>query len=67
MPAIGRSCHELRITDRSQTWRIVYYIAAEAVVILDVFSKKTQVTPVGIIETCTRRLAAYLRATAEKE
>ena len=24
MPAIGRRCHELRIVDADQTWRIVY-------------------------------------------
>lgn len=38
---IGVQCHELRINDENQTWRIVYYLAADAVVILNVFSKKT--------------------------
>jgi len=33
MPAIGRQCHELRITDRDQTWRIVYHVAPDAIVI----------------------------------
>ena len=42
MPAIGRQCHELRIIDHDQTWRIVYHVARDAIVILDVFSKKTQ-------------------------
>ncbi|MBI4904100.1 MAG: type II toxin-antitoxin system RelE/ParE family toxin [Acidobacteria bacterium] len=41
MPVIGVQCHELRINDENQTWRIVYYLAADAVVILNVFSKKT--------------------------
>jgi len=36
MPMIGRQCHELRISDREQTWRIVYHVAPDAIVILDV-------------------------------
>jgi phage-related protein len=54
-------------TDRDQTWRIVYHVAPDAIVILDVFSKKAQTTPVQILEICRKRLAAYLRATADKE
>jgi phage-related protein len=67
MPAIGRQCHELRITDRDQTWRIVYHVTQGTIVILDVFSKKTQATPVQVVEVCQKRLAAYLRAISDKE
>jgi phage-related protein len=67
MPAIGRRCHELRIGDHDQTWRIVYHVAPDAVVILAVFSKKTEATPVQIIEVCRKRLAAYLQAISDKE
>ena len=67
MPVIGRQCHELRIGDRDQTWRIVYRVAQDAVVILEVFSKKSQTTPVQIIEVCQKRLAAYLPAISDKE
>ena len=67
MPAIGCQCHELRIGDHDQTWRIVYHLAPDAIVILDVFSKKTQATPVPIIEVCQKRLAAYLRAISDEE
>jgi phage-related protein len=48
IPAIGRQCHELRIIDRDQTWRIVYHVAQDAIVILDVFSKKTQTMPIRL-------------------
>jgi phage-related protein len=41
-PTIGARCHELRIVDRESTWRIVYRIDGGAIVILEVFSKKTQ-------------------------
>jgi len=67
MPMVGGQCHELRIIDRDQTWRIVYHVATDAVVILDVFSKKTQATPVQVLDVCRKRLASYLRAAAEKE
>jgi phage-related protein len=67
MPVVGRQCHELRISDHDQTWRIVYYVARDAVVILEVFSKKTQTTPVQIVKICQKRLAAYLRAISDKE
>jgi phage-related protein len=59
MPTIGGGCHELRIVDKNATWRIVYFLAQDAVVILDVFSKKTKETPKPVIEVCKRRLQAY--------
>ena len=40
MSSIGSQRHELRVNDENQTWRIVYHVAIDAVVILDVFSKK---------------------------
>ncbi len=67
MSVIGGQCHELRIVDRDQTWRIAYYIAPDAIVILDVFSKKTPTTPAKTLEICRKRLSAYLRAMAGKE
>lgn len=67
MPAIGSQCHELRVNDGGQSWRIVYHIATDAVVILEVFGKKTRTTPVPILEICRKRLAAYLRVVGDKE
>ena len=61
MPVIGARCHELRITDEGGTFRIIYRADAEAVVILDVFKKKTQQTPQSVIETCRHRLRDYDR------
>jgi phage-related protein len=59
MPSIGSRCHELRINDENSTWRIVYRVDADAVVILEVFSKKTAQTPRMVIENCKRRLKEY--------
>lgn len=59
MPSIGRRCHELRIPDEDATWRILYRLDPDAVVILEVFSKKTQQTPQHVITTCKERLKLY--------
>lgn len=59
MPTIGKGCHELRIQDSSTTWRIVYRIDSDAVVIIEVFSKTTRTTPLKVIETCQLRLKKY--------
>ena len=59
MPAIGARCHELRVTDADATWRIVYRLDSDAIVVLEVFSKKTTQTPKMVIETCQRRLRLY--------
>jgi phage-related protein len=59
MPSIGSHCHELRVNDANQTWRIIYRIDSDAIVILEVFSKKTQTTPRQVIETCRKRLDQY--------
>lgn len=67
LPAIGRRCHELRIVDEHATWRIVYRIAADAIVVVDVFSKKTQATPKSVLDACKRRLRAYDGIAGEKE
>ena len=59
MPANGPRCHELRINDISATWRIVYRRDADAIVIVEVFRKKTATTPESVIDTCRKRLRGY--------
>jgi phage-related protein len=59
MPAIGARCHELRLRDAGGTWRIIYRIDTDAIVILDVFQKKTPKTPPRVIDACRQRLRAY--------
>lgn len=61
MPTIGARCHELRINDEDLTWRIIYRIEPDAIVILDVFKKKTQQTPDAVIQQSRRRLSEYLK------
>ena len=59
MPSIGARCHELRIIDEAANWRIVYRIDIDAIIILEVFSKKTNQTPKRIIDICKTRLKEY--------
>ena len=67
MPSIGKRCHELRIVDEYATWRVVYRIDRDAIVIANVFSKKTQATPKAVIEACQRRLRRYDEITGSRE
>jgi phage-related protein len=62
MPSIGSGCHELRINDESATWRIIYRLDADAIIILEVFSKKSRATPKVVVNACKRRLKDYANA-----
>lgn len=59
MPVIGKRCHELRVTDCNINWRIVYRLDEDAIVILEVFEKKTGKTPKNVIDRCKDRLRDY--------
>lgn len=59
MPAIGPRCHELRIPDIGVTWRLVYRIDADAIVIAAIFSKKSRAMPRQVLVTCQHRLRSY--------
>jgi phage-related protein len=66
MPDVGSRCHELRVDDGDATFRILYHIAPDAVVILDVFQKKSRTTPKHVLDVARRRLRLYNRL-AERE
>jgi len=59
MPSIGSRCYELRINDANLTWRIIYRLDADAIVILAIFDKKTPQTPKQIIDICRKRIKFY--------
>ena len=59
MPSIGARCHELRINDVSGQWRLKYRIDSDAIVIAEVFAKKSAKTPKAVLEVCRRRLKEY--------
>lgn len=59
MASIGARCHELRVDDENKTWRILYRIDTDAIVILEVFEKRTQSTPKQVVENYKRRIRLY--------
>jgi len=67
MPAIGERCHELRIVDVDTTWRIIYRVDPDAIVIADVFSKKSRTTPQAVVARSKRRLRGYDDAWQQKK
>lgn len=67
MPDVGAGCHELRLVDGKVNWRIMYYVTSDAIVILDVFQKKTSATPNSVIADCRKRLSDFQRAVREQK
>ena len=61
MPSIGRRVHELRVDDREarKTWRIVYRIDHDAILVVHWFEKKSRTTAKRVIELCKKRLGDY--------
>lgn len=62
MSPIGTRCHELRVQDTDSTWRVIYRADPDAVIVAEVFAKKTQKTPTSVIEACRKRLKSYDKA-----
>lgn len=67
MPSIGSGCHELRINDQTKTWRIVYRVDADAIILAEVFEKKTQQTPKSVLDICRKRLSEYDQASRSRK
>ncbi len=40
MPDVGARCHELRIKDDKASWRIIYRIDPDVIVIVEVFQRR---------------------------
>ena len=62
MPSLGARCHELRIIDTDGSWRLIYRVDVDAIVIAEVFPKKSEKTPKAMLEKCRLRLKEYDRA-----
>jgi len=62
MPSIAARCHELRVNDTTGHWRVIYRVDGDAIVIAEVFSKKTPATPKAIVDLCQMRFKEYDRA-----
>ena len=62
MAVIGKGVEEIRITDESGAYRVIYVARrADAVYVLHAFQKKTQATPKKDIDTARKRFAQLPR------
>ena len=59
LPDVGPRCGALRVRDAEHNWRIMYRIDPDAVLIMEVYSKKTRKIPDEVIERCNGRLKQY--------
>jgi len=69
VPDVGPRCGALRVRDAEHNWRIMYRIDSDAVLVLDVYAKKTRKIPDEVIERCRKRLKQYdaaVRAAKKK-
>lgn len=70
LPDVGPRCGALRVRDAEHNWRIMYRSDADAVLVLEVFPKKTRKIPDEVIERCKQRLKqcdAAVKAAKEKK
>jgi phage-related protein len=59
LPLVGPRCGALRVRDAGHNWRIMYRVDPDAVLILEVYAKKTRRVPREVIKQCQQRLKAY--------
>jgi len=67
LPDVGSRCGALRVRDARHNWRIMYRIDADAVLVLDVYPKKTRKIPDEVIQRCRERLKQYDAAVKAAE
>jgi phage-related protein len=59
LPDVGPRCGALRVRDAEHNWRIMHRVDADAVLILEVYAKKTRKLPDEVIQRCKQRLRQY--------
>jgi phage-related protein len=62
LPSVGKGVEEIRVTDESGAYRVIYVARrAEAVYVLHAFQKKTQATSRRDVEVARKRLTQMSR------
>jgi len=59
LPIVGKRCGALRVRDGGHNWRIMYRVDPDAVLVLEVYAKKTRQIPQAVIDRCNKRLQNY--------
>ena len=65
LPIVGPRCGALRVRDQDHNWRIMFRVDADAILVLDVYSKKRRKIPDEVVSRCQRRLRQYDDAVRE--
>lgn len=63
LPIVGPRCGAVRVRDAEHNWRIVYRADVDAILILEVYAKKTRKIPGDVIKRCQGRLRRYEEVT----
>src|SRR5437660_12886160 len=50
LPVVGPRCGALRVRDGRHNWRIMYRVDADAILVLEVYAKKTRKIPDEVID-----------------
>jgi phage-related protein len=63
LPGVGPRVHELRVEDHETgiSWRIVYRIDPDAILVVHWLEKRTRATPRSVVALCRKRLRGYDR------
>lgn len=59
LPNVGARCAAFRVRDAEHNWRIMFRADSDAVLILEVYSKKTRKIPDEVVSRCKDRLKRY--------
>ena len=59
LPIVGPRCGAIRVRDGAHNWRIMYRLDADAVLVVDVYAKKTRTIPDEVVDRCKKRLRDY--------
>ena len=59
LPVISSRCGALRVRDKQHNWRIICRLDSTAVLIVDIYDKKSRKVPDEVIDRCKKRLITY--------
>lgn len=59
LPDVGSRCGALRIRDADHHWRIMVRIDPDAVLVVEVYPKKSRKIPDEVLQRCKQRLKRY--------
>ena len=59
LPDVGPRCGALRIRDADHHWRIMVRIDLDAILVVEVYPKKSRKIPDEVLQRCKQRLKRY--------